>query len=345
MPGEGVARSAEELALLRELTARLGDPDVLGVYNDWLEDQGDPRGDYLRRFLAAHAGGKSLPKRPADVSVGWEELVGLGARRRLRERAATVGRLEPHLPRLLDAGQTCMRLDLLPRVSTSGVGPGLSRAGGLPDLPAGTPWPMIDDELCGGRWPMLFLVQINLADLAGTLCEGLLPDAGLLSLFFYPENEPRGLELRCTPPEVPLEPARPPRPYAFHPIQIGNVRFPTGHTHPIRLTEAMRYPGWFDGLPDELSDFDRAGDDRIDWVLLGERSAEQHYFASPLRRGLCPQWAPRLHFARVPASHVELFELAEDGALHWHFCDKLHVFVDGAAARQGAFDQFTWGTI
>jgi uncharacterized protein (TIGR02996 family) len=344
MSSERLARSVQELALLRGVTARLGDMYALGIYNDWLEEHGDPRGDYLRRFLAAHADGNPLPKRPDDISPDWEELVGLGVRRRLRERAPTVGRLEPHLPTLLSAGQACLRLDLLPRQPMSSAR-ALSRAGGLPDLPTGADWPMCDDQLCGGRWPMLFLVQINLADTARTLCEGLLPDAGLLSLFFYPENQPRGLELRYTPPEMPLERARPPRPYAFHPYQIGNVRFSTDYTRPIRLTEAMRYPEWVEELPDEVSDFDNAQDDRIDWVLQGERAGKQHYFAAPFRRGICSQWAPELYFAEVPVSHLELFELSEEEPLHWLFCEKLHVFVDGAAARDGVFERFTWGTI
>jgi uncharacterized protein (TIGR02996 family) len=345
MPGERVAGSGEELALLRGLTAQLGDPVALGVYNDWLEDHDDPRGAYLRRFLAAHAGGKRLPKRPDDVSASWEELVGLGVRRRLRQRAATVGRLEPHLPALLNAGQACTRLDLLPRRRMSRVPPALSRVGGLPDLPAQAPWPMCDDRVCGGRWPMLFLVQINLADLAGTLCEGLLPAAGLLTLFFYPANEPRGLELRYTPQDVPLERARPPGPYAFHPTQIGNIRFPTDVTHPIQLTEAMRYPEWIEDLPEELGDYNLAEDERVSWVLLGARAGKQHYFASPFRRDVCSQWAPTLYFAEVPVSHLELFELSENEALHWLFGDQLHVFVDGAAARAGVFDNLTWGTI
>src|SRR5436305_13617128 len=55
---------------------------------------------HLRSFLAAFVTGKPLPERPRDVSAEWEELVGLGARRRLRERADTFGRLEPYLPTL-----------------------------------------------------------------------------------------------------------------------------------------------------------------------------------------------------------------------------------------------------
>ncbi len=345
MPVDRVTVSEKELGLLRGVTARLGDPDALAVYNDWLDDREDPRGVHLRSCLAAFARGKRLPKRPRGISAEWEELVGLGARRRLHERAATVGRLEPLLPTLLNAGQACMRLDLTGQQPMSRVPLGLSRAGGLPDLPAGTPWPMIDDELCGGRWPMLFLMQINLADLAGTLCEGLLPDAGLLTLFFYPENEPRGLDLRYTPPDVPLERVRPPRPYTFHPHQIGRVRFPTDRTRPIRLTEAMRYPRGVEEIPDELSEFNVAGDNRVEWLVLGERSSKEHYFASPYRRDVCSQWAPELWFAKVPTSHLELFELSEEKAMHWHFGEQLHVFIDGGAAKAGTFAEVTWGTI
>jgi hypothetical protein len=341
----------DELALLRGLTARLGDADALGIYNDWLEDHDDPRGGHLRSFLAAFGNGDRLPQRPRGVAAEWEELVGLGVRRRLRERADTVGKLEPYLSTLLDAGQACMRLELLPQEAMSRVPPAVSRAGGLPDLPAGTPWPMCEEARLGGRWPMLFLLQINLADLAGTLCEGLLPEVGLLTLFFYPENEPRGLDLRYTPPDVPVEWAHPPRPYHFHPIQINPQRlrpsgqFSTQHTRPIRLTEAMRYPSWVDCLPDEVSDFDTVVDGQLTWVLSGEHAPGWHYFASPFRRDVCPQWAPDLHFAEVPTSHLELFELSDEETLHWHFVDRLHVFVDGPAARTGVFEQIKWATI
>jgi uncharacterized protein (TIGR02996 family) len=345
MPGERVADSADELALLRTVTAKLGDLEALGVYNDWLEDQDDPRGSHLRRSLAAFAAGKRLPKRPPEVSAAWEEIVGLGPRRRLRARAATCGSLQPHLPAILDTGQVCIRLELLKRQSMAPVPVGVSRAGGLPDLPVGTVWPMFDDELCGGTWPMQFLVQVNLADLTGTLCEGILAADGLLTLFFYPENEPRGLELRYTPPGVPLERVRPPKRYCFHPHQIGDVHFPTDHTHPLRLVEAMRYPAWVEDLPDELSDFNDVEDNRLAELLYGEGHGQQHFFASRFRPHVCSQWGPKVYFDEVPQSHVELFELSEDESLHWSFGEQLHVFVDPAMARAGAFLFFRWGTI
>ncbi len=341
----GVARTEEELALLRVLTARLGDQDALGVYNDWLEEHADPRAAHLRRSLAAYAAGKRLPRRPPGIPAEWEELVGLGPRRRIRARADTCGRLAPHLPTFLNAARPCMRIDLLGRRPMSRVPLGASRAGGLPDLPPGTPWPMCDDELCGGRWPTLFLLQIDLADLAGTLGAGLLPDAGLLSLFFYPENEPRGVELFYTPPGVPLARIRPPRPYTFHPHQIGRVRFPTGHTRPIRLTEMMHHPIWDEALPDELKDFNVIGDTRLEWALLGAPDGPRHLFATPAERKICPHWGPDLWFAEVPPSHLELFELWSEGSMHWHFVERLHVFADAAAARAGVFDKFVWGTI
>lgn len=347
MRGEPAARSADELALLRGLTARPGDALVLGVYNDWLEEHADPRGEYLRRFLAAFDNGTPLPERPAGVSPGWDELVGLGVRRRLRELGATVELFEPHLPLLLNSGQPCIQLELQPPQSMSSVPPGASRAGGVADLPIGAAWPMCDDHL-GGRWPMQFLLQINLEELAGTLCEGVLPDAGLLSLFYYPENEPRGLEIRYSPPDATLEPANPPEPYMFHPMQIGNVRFTTRETRSVRLVEAMRYPEWldeFDELPEELSDFNLADDGRLGRVLLGEPAGKRHYFATHHRRNVCPYWSPTGYFKDVPVSHVELFELADEPSLHWLFVDNLHVFVDRVAARNGTFGPATWGML
>ena len=55
---------------------------------------------------------------------------------------------------------------------------GASRFGGLPDLPAGTPWPERDGV------PMEFVAQLRLADLAGLDPLGRLPADGTL-VFFY----------------------------------------------------------------------------------------------------------------------------------------------------------------
>ncbi|MDP1848993.1 MAG: DUF1963 domain-containing protein [Solirubrobacteraceae bacterium] len=83
----------------------------------------------------------------------------------------------------------------------SEIGVGLSRLGGLPDLPADSTWPQRE-----GR-PMVFLAQVDLAEVAphAEPDEGL-PAAGLLSLFVdgHELPEPGSWELRFTTPGVAL---------------------------------------------------------------------------------------------------------------------------------------------
>jgi hypothetical protein len=65
--------------------------------------------------------------------------------------------------------------------------PGESRFGGVPDLPAGEPWP----EGVGG--PLTFIGQIRLADVPPDLDgRDLLPEGGLLSFFYDVEEQPWG---------------------------------------------------------------------------------------------------------------------------------------------------------
>lgn len=60
---------------------------------------------------------------------------------------------------------------------------GGSRAGGDPELPPGTPWPTVDGQ------PMVFVAQLNLAEIAPLDPQGLLPKNGAL-LFFFGNDEP-----------------------------------------------------------------------------------------------------------------------------------------------------------
>lgn len=60
---------------------------------------------------------------------------------------------------------------------------GRSRAGGDPDLPADMEWPTVNGQ------PMVFVAQLNLAEVAATDPQGLLPDSGML-YFFFGNDEP-----------------------------------------------------------------------------------------------------------------------------------------------------------
>lgn len=63
---------------------------------------------------------------------------------------------------------------------------GVSKFGGKPDLPIGTDWPTFDGQ------PMIFLAQINLAEIKNLDIENELPDNGIIYFFIHfnePENE------------------------------------------------------------------------------------------------------------------------------------------------------------
>jgi uncharacterized protein YwqG len=70
-----------------------------------------------------------------------------------------------------------IRLKALP-VDETQLELGASRFGGSPDLPAGYPWPKCDE------FPLPFVAQINLSEMASYDPMHLLPAEGLLSFFF-----------------------------------------------------------------------------------------------------------------------------------------------------------------
>jgi uncharacterized protein YwqG len=72
---------------------------------------------------------------------------------------------------------------------------GSSRIGGLPDLPEETPWPRVDpkDEESP---PMSFVMQVSLAEVGGFDVDKVLPAEGLLSLFYYWDDDWGGDEGR-----------------------------------------------------------------------------------------------------------------------------------------------------
>ncbi len=93
----------------------------------------------------------------------------------------------------------------------------VSRLGGAPDLPPGTPWPSVDGD------PLEFVAQIRLDELVGFPAAKVLPSTGLLSLFFIDEidgeiiDDPANTRAfffpdlnalqRATPPKPPLSPS------------------------------------------------------------------------------------------------------------------------------------------
>lgn len=106
-----------------------------------------------------------------------------------------------------------IRLDYAPERS---AGFGATKLGGLPDLPAGTPWPYAPPPLPEAGTPMLFLAQIALSEVAAFSVWPSELSGGLLSFFCAGEEggayveDPGGAHVIYTTPEVPLERSSPP---------------------------------------------------------------------------------------------------------------------------------------
>lgn len=177
VPVERAADSPDEFALVCGIADHPTDDTRRLVYADWLEERGDPRGPFLRRFVEAHRAGKKLPD-AADFSRPWCDVVGVT----LRAAMSDAGVYRDDLFALTRPAV----LLLADPVSYANAGPvvldalGTTRLGGTADLPAGAPYPL---DARGD--PLLFVGQFDLADLAGTVAGRLFPAAGLLSLFVH----------------------------------------------------------------------------------------------------------------------------------------------------------------
>ena len=130
--------------------------------------------------------------------------------------AAGLGRLTPALIPLLAAS---LRLKAS-AADEARLALGASKLGGLPDLPAGTPWPGL------GGVPLAFVAQVHLDDLRGYPVAQTLPRAGWLHFFYdarqqafgdkpadrgawqvlyAPGSAPNGLKRQAAPEALPAE--------------------------------------------------------------------------------------------------------------------------------------------
>ena len=103
---------------------------------------------------------------------------------RLRERLRAGG-LSHRADAIVAAAAPCVWLDSR-REEDDALAVGASKLGGMPDLPVGGEWPTWRDQ------PMAFIAQIRLDEAAPFDDEGILPAAGLLSVFFATDGEPKG---------------------------------------------------------------------------------------------------------------------------------------------------------
>lgn len=157
--------------------------------------------------------------------------------------------------------------------------PGVSRIGGLPDLPSGTKWPVV------GKHALFFVAQINLEDVSPFDLENRLPKSGLLS-FFYGWGASENGVIYTKGDQKDLGPCKPPPklPDAISPSWIR--RWFLGK-RPERVFRACRIsfsreltpPDGMSFAMDALSDDMVYSDDFYEkyYELLGEKETDPHH--------------------------------------------------------------------
>jgi len=153
------------------LAAPLDDLPKL-VYADWLDEHNDPRGQFLREWLAARKTGKTLPKPDKKLSRCWLSVMGFTL------DAWLVKQGNPAWADVVRAtAEPCVVVRTIPLEDGETVDTGHSKMGGLPDLDPDEPW------VGGDNSHAAFVAQWNLAELAVSPCAAKLPKAGLVSFF------------------------------------------------------------------------------------------------------------------------------------------------------------------
>jgi uncharacterized protein (TIGR02996 family) len=173
------ADSPDELSLLFTVVADLSDPTPKLVYADWLEERGDPRGEFLREFVhRANLKNGVLPPSD-DFPLPWRHVVGIRAIEIIRKHEARQFEKE-----LLRRARPVLHIDMVPTADEL-IPPGDTKFGGHPDIPPEWSWPFGKADWRTKEEPLTFHCQIRLRDLLGTLASYLLPTEGLISVFGY----------------------------------------------------------------------------------------------------------------------------------------------------------------
>ena len=314
------ARLPGEADILATVVADLRDETPRLVYADWLEERSDPRGAFLRKFVAAArgAGDARLPPSRRFPRV-WRDVVGVT----LIERLHALG-LTDRRDALLGLARPTVMLSPKPAKGKA-LPVGGSRFGGLPDLPQGVAWPAWD------KGPLGFLAQINLADLHGTLAGRDLPPRGLLSFFVFNDAE----EGMPAPDKGSWQVLYAPDPSALrpHPAPDGLDEWnPLAPAHRLTFAETLDLPGRDSPWGDQVG----IGLDR--WEAYHE-----------LRLALRPSHPHLLGYSRVRSlledpipgadwRHLITFDSDDDLGWTWGDGDQLYYFVRERDLRRGRFD-------
>lgn len=231
-----------ELPLLSAVVNSMHEPAGRAAYADWLASRGDvTRAGFLRAIQRAIATGAEgdLPE-PLEGHDEWSWLMGGDLVRALLDSGWVDHRHE--ILRLVRPALTVREAS--PLVHDSELAIGRSKLWGHPDLPSGASWPrhrdcsahamgeqLLLDEHCG------FVGQIRLEDVSQTVCRGILPESGLLSIFAFcdlEETEVVGIALSLQRGVSDLRRVPPPGRL----LELNEVRAPIA----VQFQEALRLP-------------------------------------------------------------------------------------------------------
>jgi uncharacterized protein (TIGR02996 family) len=300
---------------LAAVVAAPADDTVKLVYADWLEEQGDRRGAFLRRFVDAVRANAYFPEYEA-APLGWLVLVGvplavlIRSRGLTEHRAAILARAKPAVAIFTEPVKESLR----PRPL------GGSKFGGLPGLPLGASWPRSDNGM-----PLEFLAQLDLAELQQTVADRALPESGSLSFFMYHNcyqdeygdsggrGTSGGLRMIHTPAGTDLHPLGPPDDLTE---ELGRPRSPCRLTFVDALDVPNEWPSFDVSLRPPFLD-------GADHQLLGY--SHKTVLTEDPTPG--PDWE-------------QLIRFNSDRKLHWNWGDghRLFWYIKSADLRSRRFD-------
>lgn len=182
-----------ELPFLRRILSDPASVDERSVYADWLEEQGDSRGGFLRAFIDTmdvmeH---DSFP-RSDGFDPAWLDLIGFT----MMQKLASLKEPLKYRDSVLRLAEAAIRMDT-DRQADADIEIGASKYGGEPDLPIGVSWPqgrqcdaIYNNGTEGIQELAGFLMQLELSEAQNSPFIDLpLPKSGLLSFFCYQDED------------------------------------------------------------------------------------------------------------------------------------------------------------
>lgn len=162
-------RLPDEYGLLAAVLASPDDDLPKLVYADFLEERSDPRGPFLRHWVAFRNEGQGNPKPPRGVSRCWLSVI--------RHSLAKMIEYNPTWDEAVwQTAEPGILVSTKPHTGKKPLPVGASKMGGFPDLPPDFP---PSEGMTDG--PPAFVAQWNLEELAlSPVCRSL-PKTGLLS--------------------------------------------------------------------------------------------------------------------------------------------------------------------